>query len=78
MIITNNFKYFSGKMNKIQIEKSPSIYVQNLTIFKLIKLFKIELIKILIFVSVLSAFFFYTSSESKHYYNNSENNIIHK
>jgi hypothetical protein len=65
-------------MNKIHNEKSSSLYIQNLTIYELMKLFKTELIKILIFVTVLCAFFFYTSSESKQYYKNSENSIIHK
>jgi len=66
------------EIDKILNENRPSTYIQNLTIYRILKLFKIELIKILIFILLLGAFFIYVNSESQEYYKNSENIILNK
>ncbi len=61
------------EISKILNENSPSTYFQNSTIYKVIKLFKIELLKILIFIILLVGFSFYFQSESQEYYKHPEN-----
>ncbi len=54
-------------------EASPSIHFQDSTIYKIIKLFKIELLKILIFILLLGGCFIFVQSESQEYYNHTKN-----
>lgn len=55
---------------------NPSILFQDTIVYTIIKLFKIELLKILIFLTLLGGCFIYVQSESHEYYNHSKNTIL--
>ena len=66
------------EISKILNDDSPSTYIQILTVYKVIKLFKIELLKILIFIILLVGFSFYFQSESQEYYKHTRNTKLNK
>ena len=58
--------------------KSPSIFIQNNSLVKIIKLFKFELIKVIIFLLLFVATVFVVNTESEQYYKGSKSESFHK
>jgi hypothetical protein len=55
-------------MQSFSISKSPSSYFQSLTFFRILKLFKFELIKVVVFLLLFGALVFIVNSQSREYY----------
>lgn len=63
-------------MQSFSISKSPAPYFQSLTFFKILKLFKFELIKVIIFLAVFATLIYIVNSQSREYYGYEKKEIL--
>lgn len=69
--------YFKIMQNTIVLPKAPQKLLTNSAPVKFLRLFKYELIKVLIFLFLFFASVYYVNSQSKQYYNTSISNTGH-
>ncbi len=58
--------------------KSPSILFQNTSLFRIIRLFKFELIKVIVFLLLFAATVFVVNTQSEEYYKGQKNESVNK
>jgi hypothetical protein len=56
--------------SSLTLSKAPAKFFGNFGLFKLLKLFKYEIIKILVFLVVFFASVYYVNAESEQFYKN--------
>jgi hypothetical protein len=62
----------------VQRLKSPSSFLANSSVFRIIKLFKYELIKVIIFLFLFGTTLFVANTESEEYYKLQKTEIFSK
>lgn len=55
-------------MQSFSLAKSPRTYFQNLALYRILKLFKFELIKVVIFLLLFGTLVFIVNIKSREYY----------
>lgn len=63
-------------MHTFSIYKSPLTIFQKMTFFRILKLFKFELIKVIIFLVIFGALVYFVNSQSREYYGYNKKEII--